>query len=478
MVDAVDVQLLSRVRSAVAKMRRMQIQQDFYTFIEQVFRTVDPSTQYLPNWHIELIATYLEAARKSEITRLIINMPPRSLKSVCVSVAWPAWLLGHEPRSRILAASYSQSLSLKHSLDCRLVIESPWYRQLFPATEFTHDQNEKHKFMTTGRGFRFATSVGGTTTGEGGNYLIMDDPISPLQAASAGLRQHVNHWFEHTFASRLDNKNKGVIVLVMQRLHEDDLSGYLLRKGGWEHLKLPAVATKKEIFDFGGKHFEREAGAALHPARENAQAIARAKLELGSAAFAAQYQQSPQADEGGMVRPWWFTRYQSRPPECERIILSWDTAIKGGKQHDASVCLVFGELEQKHYLLDARVMRCEYPDLKRVFYAIATQWSPHAILVEDRASGQQLLQDVRRETALPVIAINPKHDKVTRFAAISAMIEAGKVSLPENATWLADFEAEIFAFPGGANDDQVDALTQYLDWVRGNIWKHLRIRRI
>lgn len=451
---------------------------DFATFIGKTLSTVDPAAKYLPNWHINLIAEYLEAARRGAITRLIINLPPRALKSVCVSVAWPAWILGHNPSSRIVAASYASSLAVQHSLDCRMVIGSPWYRRVFPNVVLTEDQNEKHKFMTTARGFRFATSVGGSTTGEGGNFLIIDDPISPAQAMNAGWRDDVNHWFSHTFASRLNDKKKGVIVLVMQRLHQNDLSGYLLGKGGWEHLCLPAVATTPEVFNFRGSRHRREIGDLLHEARESRELVERAKRELGSAAFAAQYQQQPVAEESALVRSWWFKRYKEMPEVYERIVQSWDTAIKSGSTHDASVCLVFAEQEGKSYLLDAQVMRVEYPDLKRAFTTLAAQWQPQVILIEDRASGQQLLQDMRRETQLPIIPRNPKVDKVTRFAAVSALIEAGRVVLPEQAAWLADFETELFAFPNGTHDDQVDALTQYLDWVRSCSWEKLRIRSI
>ncbi|MBY0407806.1 MAG: terminase, partial [Rickettsiales bacterium] len=243
---------------------------DFASFIGKVMTATDPATVYMPNWHIELIAAYLEAARRGEVRRLIINMPPRSLKSVCVSVAWPAWLLGHAPDSRIMAASYAAPLSVKHSLDCRHVMGSAWYRKLFPDTALARDQNEKHKFMTTRRGFRLATSVGGTVTGEGGNFLILDDPISPAQAMQKLAREQVNAWFEHTFASRLDDKKKGVIVLVMQRLHAEDVSGYLLKKGGWEHVCLPAVAVRDEEFLCGNFHYERKEGEVLHAGREDA----------------------------------------------------------------------------------------------------------------------------------------------------------------------------------------------------------------
>jgi len=454
------------------------LENDLATFIGKSLATVNPSAEFLPNWHIELIAEYLEAARRGEITRLIINMPPRSLKSVCVSVAWPAWILGHDARARIVTASYAASLSEKHSMDTRLLISAPWYKAVFPTVKLSKDQNEKHKFITTKRGFRLASSVGASVIGEGGNFLIIDDPISAAQAMNKVWRARVNNWFEHSFSTRLDNKKTGVIVLVMQRLHERDLSGYLLEKGGFEHLCLPAIATRKTIYNFGSVKKIRKIGEVLHADRESAELIERAKIELGSRAFAAQYQQEPLPETGGMIRREWLIRYADLPEKVERIVQSWDTAIKTGASNDPSVCLTFLESDGKSYLSHALVKRLEYPDLKRIFYEHTQAHKPSAILLEDKASGQQLLQDAGRETHLPIIAIRPKNDKVTRFAAISAMIEAGKLVLPAHAPWLADFEAELFSFPTGAHDDQVDALTQYLDWKRRQSFEKMGIRHL
>ncbi|MEK6746040.1 MAG: phage terminase large subunit [Pseudomonadota bacterium] len=454
------------------------IECDFPTFIGKTLETVDPGTEFLSNWHINLIAEYLEAARKAQITRLIINIPPRSLKSVCVSVAWPAWILGHNPKARIIAASYAASLSIKHSVDSRLLISSPWYQNIFPEVKLTREQNQKQKFVTTQRGFRMASSVGASVIGEGGNFLIIDDPISPAQAMNKNWRTRVNSWFDNTFATRLDNKKKGVIVLVMQRLHSEDLSGYLLAKGGWEHLCLPAVSMQQKKYSFKAVTKIREAGELLHPERENMFLIERAKIELGSSAFAAQYQQNPQPEDGGMIKRNWLARYTNLPEVFDYIVQSWDTAIKSGAHNDASVCLTFVEADGRSYLHDARVVRLEYPDLKKMFYRLAEEFKPNVILLEDKASGQQLLQDVKRESHLPLLGINPKSDKISRFAAVSAMIEAGKLLLPAQAKWLADFEAELFSFPGGAHDDQVDALTQYLDWKRRQSFEKLSIRRL
>lgn len=285
------------------------LSEDFIAFLAKVFAEVAPGQKFLMNWHLDVMAEHLEAVRRGELNRLIINVPPRSLKSVMVSVAWPAWLLGQRPTTKVMAASYAQALATKHSLDCRRVLQSGWYRQLFPETQLSREQNEKHKFMTTAQGMRMATSIWGGATGEGGDILIADDPMNPLQAQSALTRRYVQEWFEHTFATRLNDKRRGGIVIVMQRLHVDDLSGHLIKKGGWEVLRLPAIADTRQSWSFRGKPYIREVGALLHPAREDAALIERAKQELGSAHFAAQYQQNPIAAESGMIRLEWFKRF-------------------------------------------------------------------------------------------------------------------------------------------------------------------------
>ncbi len=450
----------------------------FPAFIEGTFSTVNPGTRFLHNWHIDAIAEYLEAVRAGEIKRLIINMPPRALKSVCVSVAWPAWLLAHDPACRVMCASYSHALALRHALDTRLVMEEMWYKRLFPHAALMSGEKEKKKIVTAERGFRFATSVGGTATGEGGDVLIVDDPTNPAQAASAVLRARANHWFDQTFSTRLNNKKRGSIVVVMQRLHVQDLSGHLVEQGGWERLVLPALAERRTIVRRGGFQHTREKGTLLHEMREGTQELERAKVQLGSYGFAAQYQQSPLSQEGGMIQYAWLKRYREAPEEGVRIVQSWDTAIKAASGNDASACITFGEKEGQHFILDCWMARVEYPALKREVLELAARWQPEAILVEDKASGQSLLQDVRRETSLPLIARLPKQDKLTRMAACSAMIEAGKLALPHRAAWLMALEEELLAFPHGAHDDQVDALSQYLLWIRERSGAEASLRRI
>lgn len=451
---------------------------DFSSFIARCFRTVNYGTEYLPNWHIDLIAEYLEAARRAEITRLIINMPPRALKSLCVTVAWPAFILGHDAAARIMTASYASSLSLKHSLETRVIMQSPWYKRVFADTRIIAGENQKHRFTTTKRGFRLATSVGGSATGEGGNFLIVDDPLHPIQAIGARTRSIANRWFDHTFSTRLNDKKRGVIVVVMQRLHPNDLTGHLLDKGNWEHLVIPALAAERTTIRFGTFHKEREAGEPLHEAREDKALIERARAELGSFAFEAQYQQNPLAQEGNIVRMHWFRRYDTVTEAPQRLVQSWDTGIKALSQHDASACVTLAQCEEGFFIRDVLVLREEYPALKKAIIAHAERWNADAVLIEDKASGQSLLQDLTRETQLPFIAYKPRADKITRLASVSALIEAGRVWLPKQAHWLGAFETELAAFPHAGHDDQVDAFSQGLHWLKNQKQQQAGIRSV
>lgn len=438
--------------------------QDFMLFLRRVVATTSPAAAFAQNWHMQAIAEYLAACARGDVRRLIINLPPRMLKSTMISVAWPAWLLGQDARARIMVASYAQSLSTKHSTDCRLVMQSAWYQRVFANTRLSDDQNEKDRFVTTQRGHRLAVSVGGAAVGEGGNILIVDDPLNPLQASQRTSREATNAWFDHSFATRLDDKRSGAIVIVMQRLHADDLSGYLLAKGRWEHLCLPAVATKMHTVSVGDFTYTRQAGEALHADREPLPLLEETKTALGSANFAAQYQQAPLAASSAIVRREWFGRFEAWPQG--RIVQSWDTAMKAGAAHDASACATFVQKDGVHYLIDLLAVRLEYPDLKRLIVAHAARFLPEAVLMEDKASGQSLLQDLRRETELPLIAQLPRGDKLSRLVRVSPLMEAGKLQLPRAACWLADFEQQLMEFPGGSHDDMVDALSQYLNWVR------------
>jgi len=455
---------------------------DLPSFIAKAFATTNPATSYKHNWHIDLIADHLLACEKGFIKRLIINLPPRYLKSLIVNVAWSAWLLGHDPAKRIISASYSQSLATKHSLDTRLLLNSAWYNQIFPATQIASDQNEKDKFLTTKRGFRLATSVGGTLTGEGGNFLILDAPHNPAHMHSDTMRMQVLNWYEQVFASRLDDKQNGVIVLIMQRLHSNDLTRHLLEKNsGWVHLNIPALAERTVFFPSpirlsDGYLFPER--FPLHPDKENLQDLNAIKAELGNFTFSAQYQQNPFPADNGLMNRSWLKYYGILPTDIISTTQSWDTAIKTGSNNDYTVCTTWAETRTGYHLIDVMRAKLEFPQLRRSMISHAEKFSPDNILVEDKASGGSLIQDIRAETKLPVIAINPKLDKLARLLSITSLLESGKVLFPEKAGFMADVEAELLGFPSAPHDDIVDSITQYLNWIKYKNSSKPNIRRL
>jgi len=317
------------------------LKQDLTSFIHKSFYTVTPGNSYQPNWHICAIAWHLNQCLLGQTKRLIISMPPRSLKSICASVAFPAWAFGHDPTLKIICASYSNELAVKHSRDCRSVMESPWYRKIFPRTRLDPKKNKELEFETTRNGVRYSTSVGGTLTGRGGGIIIIDDPLKPSEAMSDVRRETVKQWFDGTLFSRLDDKSKDVIIVVMQRLHPEDLAGYLLEKGGWVHLNLPAISdTEESVQISNSEHHVRNLGDLLHPEREDQKTLDEIKSIIGTYNYSAQYLQSPIPTEGNLIQWDWFQRYQRLPdrgPDTQ-IIHSWDTASKAEELNDFSVC--------------------------------------------------------------------------------------------------------------------------------------------
>jgi len=445
---------------------------DLSSFTQKAFSIVDPGARYLHNWHIDAKAEYLTACTTGEITRLIINEPPRYLKSISGSVSFPAWVLGKKPSAKFVASSYAKGLALKLSVNTRLVMQDPVYRRVFPGTVLVGDQNEKSRFVTSKRGGRIATSTDSQVTGDGGDYLIIDDPQNPKQASNKDSREKSITWFEQTFYTRLDDKKTGVIILIMQRLHENDLTGYCLEQGGWEHLNLPAVAQKKTIIDFGRIRVVREKGDILHEEREGVEELAKTKKALGEYGWAGQYLQNPVPMTGGMIKRKWVKRYKTPPANPIRIIQSWDTASKAKEINDPSVCSTWFETELWLYLIDVYRERLEFPGLKAACKSLAAKWKPDAVLIEDKSSGIALIQELKAETRIPVIAINPVADKITRMSTESPKFEAGLVYLPESAPWLTDYESEIFKFPLSEDFDQVDSTSQFLNWVSNSARKY------
>ncbi len=453
---------------------------DFYFFLVRCFTELHPGHEFSPAWHAEVLAAKLQGVGDGSVKRLVVNVPPRHLKSLAASVALPAWLLGRDPSLAIVNVTYAQDLSEKFARDCRAIMTSPWYRLLFPTTELASSREPLAELMTTRGGSRLATSVGGVLTGRGADVILIDDPIKPADAMSESRRTAANDWFDSTVLSRLNDKAKGKIVIVMQRLHEDDLAGHVMKRGGWDLVSFPAIAEDDEDFairaSLGGPEFRRKAGEPLDPTREPLEILQRIRETIGESNFAAQYQQRPAPAGGAMIKASWFRRYApSEIPQAQdlswrrrfdRIVQSWDTANSPSELADYSVCTTWGLKGPNFYLIDVLRKKLTFPELKRAVIDQDARFSPQTILIEDRASGTQLFQELIAAGCSRATRFSPSGDKVMRLHAEAATIENGFVWLPESAPWLADYLAELTAFPRGRHDDQVDSTAQALVWAK------------
>jgi predicted phage terminase large subunit-like protein len=439
---------------------------DFSAFAKACFSILHPDGTFMDNWHIHALAYHLEQVHVGKIRRLIVNMPPRSLKSMLCSVAFPAWVLGLEPGKRIICASYSADLAGRLSNEFRTVVNHKRYRRIFPGMRISDNKNTEMEITTTQHGFRLATSVGGTLTGRGGNIVVIDDPLKPQDAFSEAKRGLPNDWFDHTVLSRLDDKRRDAIVIVMQRLHTDDLTGKLLaaERHGWTVLNLPAIAERDERIPTGdGLYHRRRRGSLLHPEREPREVLDEMRARLGEANFQAQYQQNPMPAEGNLIKRQWVRRYKELPPRTSAtyVIQSYDTASKEGASSSYSAGTTVHITEGKYSLVDVLRGRFDYPTLKAKVIAHAKKHTPDLILIEDAGVGTALITELRN-ARFTVLGVKPEHDKQTRMAIQSGKFEAGQVYLPQEAPWLRELEAELFAFPSARTDDQVDSISQAL----------------
>ncbi len=434
-------------------------------YIDRAFAELNPGDTFMPGWHIRAICHQLERVWSGEVRRLIVVMPPRHLKSHCVSVAFTTWALGRDPTLRIVCASHSADLAQGFSLQARRLIEAPWHRATFPALALDPRRASAEELRTTRNGVRIATSVGGSLTGKGGDIVIVDDPLKAEDAHSEARREAVRAWFGGTVSSRLDDPETGAMIVVAQRLHEDDLPGWLIATGDWEVLELPAIATRRQEIEVGdGVIWPREPGELLHPERVGKAELDRIRRELGQAAFEAQYQQRPAPPGGNLIKTEWFGRYETPvvPARYEAIAQSWDTAAVPGESNDWCVCTTWGLIGKHIDLLDVHRTQYLFPDLVRAAHALRDKWRPALIVIEEASSGIGLWQELWRAGVKEAQSLNPRPDKVQRMATQSAKIEDGQVRLPAAAPWLEKFLHEIAAFPNGKHDDQVDSMSQML----------------
>ena len=456
MITGVDVSPQLALQALLAK--------DLTAFTEFAFGVVRPGVPLKRNWHLDAVTYKLSQVAKGYIRRLIITLPPRSLKSLCASVALPAWFLAHYPWERVVVVSYSDFLSKHHANDFRRVVNHPLYQATFPAMRL--DRDTDREITTTERGKRIATSIDGTLTGLGGNLIIIDDPIKLGDAMSDAVREHVIEWYRSTLLSRGDDKTATRIVVVMQRVHENDLVGYLQEQGGFEVLNLPAIAPRSQTYDLrGGRTYTRQQGELLHPAHEPADTLIELKREMGPIAFSAQYQQSPIPPGGTIIKRKWLAYYdQIGFQPGDRIVISWDIALSEMESGDYSAGVVLLIRNEVVFILEVVRGRFPFERLKSKVMELKKRYHSSTLLIEESPISLGLIQSLR-EQSINVTTYKPDTDKRARLIAQTDLFAGGSVRLPRRAGWLEEFVAELLAFPS-RHDDQVDALTQGLAWGR------------
>jgi predicted phage terminase large subunit-like protein len=446
---------------------KTKLEGDFYFFCRYAFKQMT-GMKWSRNWHHEVVCEKLQAVFDGHCKRLVVNIPPRYSKTEIVVVCFMAWCLAKAPDCEFIHASYSARLAGNNTARVRDIVSAGWYQEMFPAVKLDPSTGGKDHWKTTASGVVYAAGAGGTITGFGAGKLrhedeayrfsgaiIVDDPHKADEANSDTMRQNIIDWYGNTMKSRVNDPQRTPIIVVMQRLHELDLAGWLLKGGSgeaWEHLCIPAV---------------NDADEALWPAKHDRQQLQEME-NSNSYVFAGQYQQRPAPLGGGIFKSKWWQYYQpGMVPKIRRIVHSWDTAFKAKDHNDPSSGTIWAECDNGYYLLDRVNERMEFPDLKRKIHVMNERYKAHAILVEDKASGQSLIQELK-QTTLPVVAIRVDSDKVTRAFAVTPLVEGGKVFLPMGAPWLEAYVSQLGTFPNAEHDDDVDSTTQALSYMHLN----------
>jgi len=462
-------------------------------YTRQAWHVVEPGNQYISGWHVDAICEHLEAATRGEIRNLIINIPPRHMKSLLTCVFWPTWVWTFRPESRWLFSSYGESLSIRDSLKCRRVIQSNWYQENWgDVFRLTGDQNSKIRFENDKTGYRLATGVGGLGTGDGGDFIICDDPIKAADAHSLAARESVTDWWDNTMSTRGNNPDRVVKIVIMQRLHEQDLTGHLLEKmkadgQQYEHLCLPAeYEPSNRITSIGWSDPRVESGELLWPDRFTPAALNDLKSSMDSYAVAGQLQQRPSPDAGGIFKKkdwrYWKPAGVKMPPVVIRLesgelaeieavdlperfdemIQSWDLAFKDTKTSDFVAGQVLGRVGANRYMLDYYKERSDIGKTMTAIERMSTKWPlAFAKLVEDKANGPAVIQLLTNKIA-GLIPVQPEGGKVSRAHAAAPSVESHNVYLPHPAlhAWVNQFIESCAGFPNLAHDDDVDTFTQ------------------
>lgn len=452
-----------KVGALIAEARRVRtqtlVQDNFMAFVKYVWPT------FINGRHHEKMAKAFEAVVKGEIKRLIINMPPRHTKSEFASYLLPAWFLGLMPEKKIIQTSHTSELAVGFGRKVRNLVDSDRYKDLFPGVALQADSKAAGRWSTNKSGEYFAIGVGGAVTGKGADLLIIDDPHSEQEAKLAETNPEIYdktyEWYTSGPRQRL--QPGGAIVVVQTRWSKKDLTGQVLKAAAmregeqWEVIEFPAILPS---------------GDPLWPAFWSLEELEALRNELPVSKWQAQYMQAPTSDVSAIIkREWWKLWLDDRPPPCEFLIQSWDTAFLKTERSDYSACTTWGVFYQDGddglpqsniILLNSFKKRMEFPELKLKAYQEYKQWEPDAVIVEAKAAGSPLIFELRH-MGIPVQEFTPSrgNDKIARLNAVADLFASGKVWVPETR-WAEELMEEVASFPSGEHDDMVDSMSQAL----------------
>jgi len=468
---AIDEDLLDEAYLLAVSIRADECRDSFYQFFLEFFAEVVPAKLEL-NWNLKYLCNSLQNHYMSwhdggSPGDLGINVPPGTLKSTIVTVMFPVWTWLKRQSNRLITCSYASGLSLDHAVKSRDLILSPKFKEFYPGLiQLKSDQNNKGLYENRQRGRRLSTSVGATVTGFHADIIIVDDPINPQMAFSDTTRKNANYWLEQTLSNRKTDKKRSFTIIVMQRLHDEDPIGVKLEKKiPFKHICLPAELT--DLDNVRPKKLSLlYKGGLLDPGRMTPEVLQKEKTVLGSVGYAGQYLQSPKSATGNLFKREWIKYYRELPKTRRfRTVCSWDTAYKIKQENDFSVCTVWAEYETGFYLIGFFHGKLEYTELKNQIQLMAVEFKPNVILIEDKASGQSAIQELKRLN-LPIYPVSPDKDKILRANQITPTFEAGNIYFPfsEYINLIID---QLTGFPTTKHDDIVDSITQFINWARG-----------
>lgn len=452
-------------RLALAELKiRLEAKSDVYHYMKGIM-----GERFVDGKHFKILSDVLNKVKRGEIKRIGITLPPRHGKSTLVSTQFPSWVLGQDHQAEFMIASYSAGLSDGISRGVKANMESDFHKRVFgtPPKIGKASGSWAMEGKHNSRPNLIATSIGGSLTGDGADYLIIDDPIRNTQdAMSDRIRDTTWEWYLLTALSRLSPQ--GCVILVMTRWHHDDLYGRIKKYSDtigmdgldaepWTWLHMPALNEK---------------GEALWPERWDAPTLERKRIEMGEREFTIQYQGKPTHDKGNLIKADWWNSYDyTKMNKIEgKVYTVWDTAYDTKTMNDYTVCCVFVQTAEGHYIIDRIKEKMEYPELLKKAKQIIEQYQPYLTLIEDKGSGKSLIQQLKRDTNYPIRPIIPLADKVSRVIACTSVIEGGRVYLPRDDTgrwwyWAKDLIEECAQFPAGEHDDTVDVISMYLNYV-------------